>query len=64
MSKKQKRQANRPIMAIPSKAAEFNPDYTNTKRELRRLAVLWVALVAIIVVLAIFQNQLISLFVK
>jgi hypothetical protein len=64
MSKKQKRQANRPMTVMHSKAAEFNPDYSSTKRELKRLAVLWVALVAVIVVLAIFQNQIISLFVK
>ena len=64
MSKKQKRQANRPMTVMQSKAAEFNPDYSSTKRELKRLAILWVALVAVIVVLAIFQNQIISLFVK
>ena len=64
MSKKQKRQANRPMTTMQSKAAEFNPDYSSTKRELKRLAILWVALVAVIVVLAIFQNQIISLFVK
>jgi hypothetical protein len=64
MSKKQKHQANRPMTAVQSRAAEFNPDYSSTKRELKRLAILWVALVAVIIVLAIFQNQIVDLFVK
>jgi hypothetical protein len=68
MSKKSKRQVSRqvprPIAPVAAKTTEFNPDYSITKRELRRIGILAGTFVAVLVVLAIFQNQLLSLFVK
>ena len=69
MSKKSKRQvsrqyAPRPITAQPVRSTEFNPDYSNTKRELRRIGILAGSFIAVMIVLAIFQNQLLALFLK
>jgi hypothetical protein len=68
MSKKSKRQVSRqvsrPISPLAAKTAEFNPDYNTTKRELRRIGILAGSFVAVLVLLAIFQNQLLALFVK
>ena len=64
MSKKNKRQLSRPAETAASTKSEFNPDYSVIKRELKRTASLWLVLVAILIVLAIFQNQLLKLFVK
>jgi hypothetical protein len=68
MSKKSKRQVSRqvprPLSTVPVKTTEFNPDYTNTKRELRRIGILAGSFVVILVVLAIFQNQLLAVFLK
>jgi hypothetical protein len=68
MSKKSKRQVSRQVprtlSPVAAKTTEFNPDYSVTKRELRRIGILAGTFVAILVVLAIFQNQLLSLFVK
>ena len=68
MSKKSKRQVSRqvsrPLSTVAAKTAEFNPDYSVTKHELRRIGILAGTFVAILVVLAIFQNQLLALFVK
>jgi hypothetical protein len=64
MSKKNKRQAPRQVSSISAKVVEFNPDYSIIKRDLKRIGVLAGTFFAILVVLAIFQNQLISLFVK
>jgi hypothetical protein len=68
MSKKSKRQVtrqvSRPLSTAALKTTEFNPDYSVTKRELRRIGILAGAFVAVLVVLAIFQNQLLALFVK
>ena len=68
MSKKSKRQVSRqvsrPASAMASKATEFNPDYSTTKRELRRIGILAGSFVTVLVILAIFQNQLLALFVK
>lgn len=50
--------------AAAAKANEFNPDYTATKRELRRIAILAVTFIAILVTLSFFQEQLLALFVK
>jgi hypothetical protein len=47
-----------------AKSAEFNPDYTNTKRELRRIGTLAGIFVVVLVLLAIFQNQLLGVFLK
>jgi hypothetical protein len=68
MSKKSKRQVSRqvprPLTPVAAKTTEFNPDYSVTKRELRRIGILAGAFVAVLVVLALFQNQMLSLFVK
>jgi hypothetical protein len=68
MSKKSKRQVSRqvprPLSTVAAKTTEFNPDYSITKRELRRIGILAGSFVAVLVMLAIFQNQLLALFVK
>jgi hypothetical protein len=68
MSKKSKRQvsrqAPRPISTPAVRTIEFNPDYSTTKRELRRIGILAGTFFVILIVLAIFQNQLLALFVK
>ena len=68
MSKKSKRQvsrqASRPLSAMAMKPTEFNPDYSTTKRELRRIGILTGIFIVVLVVLAIFQNQLLALFIK
>jgi len=70
MSKKSKRQVARqyfrPVAAPQqvARSAEFNPDYTNTKRELRRIGILAASFFGILIVLSFFQNQLIGLFIK
>ncbi len=68
MSKKSKRQVSRqvprPVSAPAARTVEFNPDYSNTKRELRRIGMLAGTFFVILIVLAIFQNQLLALFVK
>jgi hypothetical protein len=69
MSKKSKRQVSRQVPrplvpTVVAKSAEFNPDYTNTKRELRRIGTLAGIFVVVLVLLAIFQNQLLGVFLK
>ena len=72
MSKKSRRrssrqvasQAARPTSAQPNRATEFNPDYSTTKRELRRIGLLAGTFFIILIVLAIFQNQILSVFMK
>ena len=68
MSKKSKRQVSRqvprPISSTVAKSVEFNPDYTTTKRELRRIGILAGSFIVVLIVMAIFQNQLLGLFIK
>ena len=68
MSKKSKRQVSRQVPRMVSnpvtRTVEFNPDYTNTKHELRRIGILAGSFFVVLIVLAIFQNQLLALFVK
>ena len=68
MSKKSKRQVSRqiprPVNSTVSRSVEFNPDYTITKHELRRIGILAGSFILVLIVLAIFQNQLLALFVK
>jgi len=64
MSKKYKRQTPRQVSSLAPKVVEFNPDYSITKRDLRRIGLLAGTFFAILIVLAIFQNQFIGLFVK
>jgi len=70
MSKKSKRQVSRqyvrplPVAQQVARTTEFNPDYANIKRELRRIGILAGSFFAVLIILSIFQNQLIALFVK
>ena len=68
MSKKSKRQVSRqlvrPLSTQVARTTEFNPDYTITKHELRRIGILAGGFILVLIVLAIFQNQLLALFVK
>jgi len=43
---------------------EFNPDYSTTKRELKRIGILAGSFIAILIVLSFFQDSIIKLFVK
>jgi hypothetical protein len=63
MSKKSKRTFSRPSEMVNTRT-EFNPDYATTKHDLKRTASLWLVLVAVLIVLAIFQTPLLKLFVK
>ncbi len=64
MSKKSRRQAARQFVSVAARTTEFNPDYTIIKRDLKRIGILAGTFFAVLVILAIFQNQLISLFLK
>ncbi len=68
MSKKHKRQisrqAPRAIPTLVGRTTEFNPDYTTTKRELRRIGILAGSFFAVLIILSIFQNPILSLFIK
>jgi hypothetical protein len=68
MSKKSKRQVSRqvpgPISASVARTVEFNPDYTTIKHDLGRIGILAGSFFVVLIVLAIFQNQLLALFVK
>jgi hypothetical protein len=64
MSKKIRRQVQRQAPIAAAKVVEFNPDYSTIKRDLKRIGVLAGTFFVILIVLAIFQNQLIGLFVK
>jgi hypothetical protein len=64
MSKKNKRQAPRQVSSLSAKPVEFNPDYSIIKRDLKRIGLLAGTFFGILIVLAIFQNQVIGLFVK
>jgi hypothetical protein len=61
MSRKNKRQITRQSMTAGNRAAEFNPDYSIIKRDLKRIGLLAGSFFVILIVLAIFQNQLIAL---
>ena len=64
MSKKNKRLASRQASNLAPKVTEFNPDYTIIKHDLKRIGVLAGTFFAVLVVLAIFQNQIIGIFMK
>jgi hypothetical protein len=64
MSKKNRRQAPHRVTTLTAKAADFNPDYSIIKRDLKHIGLLAGTFFAILVVLAIFQHQIIALFVK
>jgi hypothetical protein len=60
MSKKN----NRPVHRSTSRTEEFKPDYSQTKRDLRRIGILAGTFITILVVLSFFQKQLLALFIK
>lgn len=66
MSKKSKRKTSygtkKSGTVIPRE--EFNPDYTDVKRDLKRIGILAGSFITVLVVLAIFQNNILALFVK
>jgi hypothetical protein len=67
MSKKHRRQVSRvtaPVAALPNRSYEFNPDYTTTKHELRRIGVLAAVFFGILIVLSFFQDRLLAAFLK
>ena len=64
MSKKNRRQTPRQVSSMATRTMEFNPDYSITKRELKRIGILAGTFFAILIVLAIFQNQLMAIFIK
>jgi len=65
MSKKHKRQVPRAAAFNPAIGrVEFNPDYSTTKRELRRIGILAASFFAILIVLSFFQDKLLALFLK
>jgi hypothetical protein len=68
MSKKSKRQVSRqvsrPVPTTVTRTAEFNPDYSITRNELRRIGILAGSFFLVLIVLAIFQNQLLAVFLK
>jgi hypothetical protein len=66
MSRKHKRQAPR-TAAFPQaagKSSEFNPDYSTTKRELKRIGILAGTFIALLILLSFFQDRLLALFIK
>jgi hypothetical protein len=46
------------------KPFEFNPDYSQVKRDLRRIATLAGSFLVILIVLSFFQDKILALFVK
>ncbi len=68
MSKKSKRRTSRTVSApasiSSSRRSEFNPDYSLIKRDLKRIGVLAGSFLAILIILALFQNQILAIFVK
>ena len=62
MSRKYKRQTSRQLSTMAAKPVEFNPDYSIIKRDLKRIGILAGTFFAFLIVLALFQNQLIALF--
>jgi hypothetical protein len=60
MSKKK----NRQVHHTPLKVETFNPDYSQTKRDLTRIGILAGTFILILVILSFFQEQLLALFIK
>ncbi len=60
MSKKTQRK----FRSADAAKVEFNPDYTPVKRDLKRIGLLAGIFLAILIVLAIFQDSLMALFIK
>jgi len=66
MSKKNKRQTSYGIKKSGSAITrdEFNPDYSNVKRDLKRIAILAGSFISVLIILSFFQNSILALFVK
>ncbi|MFN2215990.1 MAG: hypothetical protein ACK2TS_03530 [Anaerolineales bacterium] len=70
MSKKKKRKTSSAAGSPAAKSVvnvvsnEFNPDYTDIKRELKRIGILAGSFLGLLVILSFFQNQILSIFVK
>jgi hypothetical protein len=65
MSRKNKRQVPRQTVLGPvGTRVEFNPDYSTTKHELRRIGILAGTFFAILIALSFFQDKLLKLFLK
>jgi len=68
MSKKNKRQISYGTKSKRSGSVitrdEFNPDYSTVTRDLKRIGILAGSFITVLVVLAIFQNSILALFVK
>jgi hypothetical protein len=47
-----------------AKVDTFNPDYSQTKRDLTRIGILAGSFILILVILSFFQDQLVALFIK
>lgn len=54
MAKKNKRPVERSFAAAPAAATEFNPDYSNTKKDLKRIGTLAGFFVVVLVALSFF----------
>ena len=68
MSKKSKRRASRTVSAFASVSSsgrsEFNPDYSIIKRDLKRIGILAGSFLMVMIILALFQNQILAIFLK
>jgi hypothetical protein len=68
MSKKSKRRASRTVSASASISSsgrsEFNPDYSVIKRDLKRIGILAGSFLMVMIILALFQNQILAIFLK
>ncbi len=62
MPNKYKRQ--RPSFSASGKPFEFNPDYSQTKRDLRRIGLLAGTFIIILVILSFFQDKIVALFTR
>lgn len=60
MSKKRKRAALAAKISI-ARTPEFKPDYTQVKRDLRRIGILAGTFVLLLIVLSFFQDKLLTL---
>jgi len=60
MAKKKKRSLHK----TPAKGEVFNPDYSETKRDLTRIGILAGTFIVILVILSFFQEQLLALLVR
>jgi hypothetical protein len=64
VSRQDSRQVSRPLPTLAGKTTVLNPDYSTIKHELRRIGILAGTFFAILIILAIFQNQILALFSK